>query len=56
VIFTENDESSESLQSKQQKSNDKMQIQKNDILMSVSDKFHISALTFDNSITVSSFK
>jgi len=33
-----------------------MQTQKNDMLMSASDKSHISASTFDNLITVSSFK
>ncbi len=56
MIFTENDESSESLHSKWRKSNDKMQTQKNDTLTSVSDKSHISVSTFDNSITVSSFE
>jgi len=56
VIFTKNDESSESLHSKQWKLNDKMQTQENDILTSTSDKSHISASTFDNSITESSFK
>jgi len=33
-----------------------MQTQENDILTSTSDKSHISASTFDNSITESSFK
>ncbi len=56
MIFTENDESSESLHSKWRKSNDKMQTQENDMLISASDKSHISASTFDNSITVSSFE
>ncbi len=56
MIFTKNDESSESLHSKQWKLNDKMQTQENDILTSTSDKSHISASTFDNSITGSSFK
>ena len=56
MIFTENDENSESLYSKRRKSNDKMQTQENDMSMLASDKSHISASTFDNSITVSSFK
>ncbi len=33
-----------------------MQTQENDMLMLASDKSHISASTFNNSITVSSFK
>ncbi len=55
-FFTENDENSELLYSKQRKLNDKMQTQENDMLMSASDKSHISALTFNNSISVLSFK
>jgi len=56
VIFTENNESSESLHSKQWKLNNKMQTQENYMLMLTSNKSHISASTFDNSITVSSFE
>jgi len=56
VIFTENNESFESLHSKWWKLNNKMQTQENDMLMLASDKSHISASTFNNSITVSSFK
>ncbi len=33
-----------------------MQTQENDMLISASDKSHISASTFNNSITVSSFE
>jgi len=54
VIFTENDESSESLHSKQRKLNDKMQTQENDMLMSASDKSNISASNVDQSINISS--
>ncbi len=56
MIFTENNESSESLHSKQWKLNNKMQTQENYMLMLTSNKSHISASTFDNSITVSSFE
>jgi len=56
VIFTKNDESSESLHLKRWKSNDKMQTQENDMSTSTSNKSYISASTFDNSITVSSFE
>jgi len=54
VIFTKNDESSESLHSKQWKLNDKMQTQENDTLTSASNKFNISALNVDQSINISS--
>jgi len=54
VIFTENDESSESLHSKQRKLNDKMQTQENDMLMSASNKSNISASNVDQSINISS--
>ncbi len=52
MIFTENDESSESLHSKWWKSNDKMQTQENDMLMSASNKFNISASNVDQSINI----
>jgi len=54
VIFTENDESSESLHSKRRKSNDKMQTQENNTLMSALNKSNISALNVDQSINISS--
>ncbi len=54
MIFTENDESSESLHSKQRKLNDKMQTQENDMLMSASNKSNISASNVDQSINISS--
>ena len=56
MIFTENDESFESLHSKRRKLNNKMQTQKNDMLTLTSDKSYISTSTFDNSIIVSSFE
>ncbi len=54
MIFTKNDESFESLHSKQRKLNDKMQTQENDILMSASNKFNISASNVDQLINISS--
>ncbi len=54
MIFTENDESSESLHSKRRKSNDKMQTQENNTLMSALNKSNISALNVDQSINISS--
>jgi len=54
VIFTENDESSESLHSKWRKSDNKMQTQENDMLMSALNKFNISASNVDQSINISS--
>jgi len=54
VIFTENDESSESLHSKWWKSDDKMQTQKNDMSMSASNKSNISASNVDQSININS--
>jgi len=54
VIFTENDESSESLHSKWWKSNDKMQTQENDMSTSASNKSNISASNVDQSINISS--
>ena len=44
------------MHSKQWKSNDKIQTQENNISTLASDKSNISASTFDNSITVSSFE
>jgi len=54
VIFTENNESSESLHSKWWKLNDKMQTQENDMLMLTLNKFNISALNVNQSINISS--
>ncbi len=54
MIFIENDESSESLHSKRWKSNDKMQIQENNILTSALNKFNISASNVNQSINISS--
>ncbi len=54
MIFTENDESSESLHSKWRKLNDKMQTQENDTLTSALNKSNISALNVDQSINISS--
>jgi len=54
VIFTENDESSESLHSKQWKSDNKMQTQKNDMSILTLNKFNISASNVDQSINISS--
>jgi hypothetical protein len=53
VIFTENDESSESLHSKQRKSDDKMQTQENNISMLASNKSNISASIIDQTINIS---
>ncbi len=54
MIFTENDESSESLHSKWRKLNDKMQTQENDTLTLASNKSNISASNIDQSINISS--
>ncbi len=54
MIFTENDESSESLYSKRRKLNDKMQTQENDMSTSALNKFNISASNVDQSINISS--
>ncbi len=54
MIFTENNESSESLHSKWWKLNDKMQTQENDMLMLTLNKFNISALNVNQSINISS--
>ena len=54
MIFTENDESSESLHSKWRKSNDKMQTQENNMLILALNKSNISASNVDQSINISS--
>ncbi len=54
MIFTKNDESSESLHSKWWKSDNKMQTQENDMSTSALNKSNISASNVDQSINISS--